>query len=112
MSSRLKIGVISKRRNLALDREEVVIGIGCVSTPSRQRVREEVAKLFGSKPDAVFIRRLITTSGKPDVISEVHIYDDAERALQIEPEYIRLRKTPSPEGEGEHAEGGAEGEGS
>jgi len=60
-------------------------------TPSRAQIREELSKLMGVPKDLIVIRRLKTEFGTNVTHAEVHVYENKEKLLEIEPKYILKR---------------------
>lgn len=61
------------------------------STPTRQVVREWVAKQLGVDVVNVFVRRIRTDYGLGRSVAEVHIYGDSKLARALEPLYVLAR---------------------
>jgi len=90
--------VVQERENKLVGRKELVVSIKHVGlgTPSRYEIRERISKMFNVSLELVYVRNLRTEYGKGESFAEVHIYEDQKRALEFEPEYIRIRNL-SPE---------------
>lgn len=69
------------------------------STPSRAEVRRELAVLLKVDLERVWIRRMETRTGTHRTTGLAHVYDDAAKALQMEPEHIIRRNRSSGAGE-------------
>jgi small subunit ribosomal protein S24e len=61
------------------------------ATPKLYDVRKNLADRFGVHENLVFVRRLKTPTGTMHTIGEAEIYDSAEDAKTVVPEYILLR---------------------
>lgn len=61
------------------------------ATPSRARIREELSKLLGIPADLIVVRKLRTEFGMNKSHAIVHIYENKEKLLLIEPKYILKR---------------------
>jgi small subunit ribosomal protein S24e len=91
---KLDIQVIEETSNPMLNRREVVFKvIHDESTPSRKGVVERLAATMNSKPGLVFVDSLKTEFGKRETIGYAKIYENAERAKQVEREHIIQRNT-------------------
>jgi len=92
----LKIKIISSRRNELLKRNEIIFSLSHEEspTPSRIDIRKEIARVFKTETDKVYIRRIETVTGTTTSIGEAHIYDSPEWVKQIEPEHIIVRNNP------------------
>ena len=77
-----------------IGRREVTFEIEEPSTPNRLDMRREIAVLLKVDLDRVWIRRLETRSGTKKTIGLAHVYDDASRAIQVEPKHIVKRNQP------------------
>ncbi|MET1160681.1 MAG: 30S ribosomal protein S24e [Thermoprotei archaeon] len=98
MTKTVKIGeytaeIVEEKYNPLIKRKEVVIKIAHIgkSTPPKGLVRIEVAKLYGTDLDRVYVRKLETEYGIGVTNVYVHIYDSVERARKFEPEHIIKR---------------------
>jgi len=60
-------------------------------TPTRQKVRDEIAKKLGAKPDVVVVRRIRPSFGDAASIVDVSLYANAEDLTAYEPLYMRKR---------------------
>ncbi len=80
--------MISTRLNPLLDRREIYFEIVDESTPSRNRVRRELAAQLKVDLERVWIRKLETQTGTRRTIGRAHIYEEGSRALLVEPKYI------------------------
>ncbi|MEM2127098.1 MAG: 30S ribosomal protein S24e [Candidatus Bathyarchaeia archaeon] len=84
----MKMRMISTRLNPLLDRREIYFEIIDESTPSRDRVRKELAANLKVDLERVWIRNLKTQTGTRRTIGRAHVYEESSRGLQIEPKYI------------------------
>lgn len=90
---KIVIRKIKDRENPLLDRKEYIFAVihDAQPTPSRKRLREELAKLLGVEKDLVVVRRIKTDFGTNISKMEVHVYSDKNKMLEIEPRYILKR---------------------
>ncbi len=79
------------RENKLLTRRELVLELKTDTTPTRQSVRELVARQLGVDIAGVYVRKIETTRGSDVVKAEVHVYQNPEVAKAIEPLYIIAR---------------------
>lgn len=99
-SAELKTELTATRVNPLIGRREVTFEIQEPSTPSRSEVRREIAVLLKADIDRVWVRRIETKSGTNTTVGLAHVYDDAARALEVEPEHI-IKRNRSPEKQAE-----------
>jgi len=81
--------IVFRRENPLLKRVEIqfkVIHHG-EGTPTRDTIKEEIAKLAKAPKDRVIIDHVNSQFGKPQSIGYAKIYDSKEDALAIEREY-------------------------
>lgn len=90
----MDLQVIQENGNPLLNRREIVFKvIHEEATPSRKGVVERLAATLNSKPGLVFVDRLRTEFGKRETIGYAKIYENAERAKEIERPHIVERNT-------------------
>ncbi|MCL4307159.1 MAG: 30S ribosomal protein S24e [Candidatus Thermoplasmatota archaeon] len=71
-------------------------------TPSRDKIREIIAKNTGSPKDLVIVERNLQETGKNEVKGYSKIYKDKESAMLYEPDYELIRNgLKNKEGEGQ-----------
>jgi ribosomal protein S24E len=89
----LKTDLKTTRTNPLIGRKEIKER----ATPSRAEVRRDIAVIMKTDLDKVWIRQIETKTGTNTTVGLVHIYDDAAKALQVEPEHIIKRnQAPAP----------------
>jgi SSU ribosomal protein S24E len=91
--SSVSFNVLNIRENKLLARREVLVEAlhPKASTPTRQSVREWVAKQLGVDVANVFVRKIKTEYGLGRSVAEVHVYEDSKLARALEPLYILAR---------------------
>ena len=94
----MKTEIISTKTNPLIGRREVAFKIIGQATPSRAEVRRELAVLLKVDLEKVWVKRMETKTGTNRTVGLVHIYEDAEKAIQVEPEYIIKRNQQTGEG--------------
>ena len=57
-------------------------------------MRRELADMLKADLDRVWLRRLETKTGTHRTVGLAHVYDDAAKALEVEPEHIIRRNQP------------------
>jgi small subunit ribosomal protein S24e len=89
----LAFNILNIRENKLLGRREALVEAlhPNAPTPTRQAVREWVAKQLGVDVANVFVRKIKTSYGIGRSLAEVHIYNDLKLARIIEPLYILAR---------------------
>jgi len=94
----MEIKILSEKENLLLKRREVYFQVEHTqtgSTPSRQEIRKALAEALKKDPNLVFVRKFKTETGMHMALGTANIYDLAEQAKHVEPEYIVKRNFPS-----------------
>ncbi len=89
--------------NPLIGRREVTFEVEETATPSRAEVRRELAVILKVDLDRVWVRRLETKTGTHRTVGLAHVYDDAAKALEVEPEHIIKRNQPKAEATEEEA---------
>jgi ribosomal protein S24E len=93
----MEVKIVSEKENQLLKRKEVSFRVeheSDGSTPTRPEIRKAVASALKKNTDLVFIKKLETKTGTHSAIGFANIYDSAEQAKLIEPEYIVTRNVP------------------
>lgn len=94
----LKTDLKTTRTNPLIGRKEIEFEIKVQATPSRAEVRRDIAVIMKTDLDKVWVRQIETKTGTHTTVGLVHVYDDAAKALQVEPEHIIKRnQAPAPE---------------
>ena len=103
----MKVEITAKRYNPLLKRTEITFKVDhrdVGGTPRRIDVRRQIASMLNVDLDLVYIRRIVTKTGTMIAVGEANVYDMAEQAKFIEPDYIIARNAPpKEEKEGEEA---------
>ena len=85
-----------------IGRKEIEFEIKEQATPTRAEVRRDIAVIMKTDLDKVWVRQIETKTGTHTTVGLVHVYDDAAKALRVEPEHIIKRnQTPTPAVEAE-----------
>ncbi len=93
----LKTDLKTTRTNPLIGRKEIEFEIKEQATPSRAAVRRDIAVIMKTDLDKVWVRQIETKTGTHTTVGLVHVYDDAAKALQVEPEHIIKRnQAPAP----------------
>lgn len=93
----LKTDLKTTRTNPLIGRKEIEFEIKVQTTPSRAEVRRDIAVIMKADLDKVWVRQIKTKTGTNTTVGLVHVYDDAAKALQVEPEHIINRnQAPAP----------------
>ena len=92
----MEITITSQRENPLLKRKEVQFSVthGTGSTPPRLEVRRAVANALKANVDLIFIKKFETKTGTHTATGTANLYESAEKARLIEPEYIVKRNVP------------------
>ncbi len=75
-------------------------------TPKRTELITELAKEAHAKPELVVLRDVKNVYGKRVIHGYIHVYDDATKMKEIEPEYILKRYSLGGESSGEEEKEG------
>ncbi len=90
----MDIQLISEKNNPLLNRREVVFKVlHDEATPSRKSIVERLAATMNSKEGLVMVDSLKTDFGKRETIGYAKIYENAERAKEVERNHIVERNT-------------------
>ena len=93
----LKTDLKTTKTNPLIGRKEIEFEIKVQATPSRAEVRRDIAVIMKADLDKVWVRQIETKTGTHTTVGLVHVYDDAAKALQVEPEHIINRnQAPAP----------------
>ena len=93
----MQIKVESTKDNPLLKRREVEFTIAQgpkEKTPPRLEVKKALAAEFMVGVDVVFVKRMRTKTGTNITMGAANVYQKAEQAKLVEPEYIRKRNSP------------------
>ncbi|MEE9507302.1 MAG: 30S ribosomal protein S24e, partial [Thermoplasmata archaeon] len=85
--------ILSRRENPLLDRVEIEFRMRHPSepTPTRDALREEIAKVAKGKKDLVIIDRVNSDFGKPETTGYAKVYKNKDKILSVERKYILIR---------------------
>ncbi len=88
--SQLKLEILESRDNKLIGRKELIVRIDHwpQGTPPRKELRERIAQMLKVNPEAVYVRKVKTEYGKCESLARIHVYESAQRALQIEPAHV------------------------
>ena len=93
----MEVKIISQKENPLLKRKEIQFHVEhdkTGSTPPRPEIRKAVAAALKANVDLVFIKKFETKTGMHTAIGVANLYDAAEQAKLIEPQYIIKRNIP------------------
>ncbi|MBS7631505.1 30S ribosomal protein S24e [Candidatus Bathyarchaeota archaeon] len=91
----MKIELKTVKSNPLFERREVSFKIEDSKTPSRLEVRKELATMLKTDEDCVWVKHMATRTGTNLTIGLVHVYDNPQKALSVEPKHIIKRNKPS-----------------
>ncbi|MFQ5909774.1 MAG: 30S ribosomal protein S24e [Thermoplasmata archaeon] len=85
--------LISRKDNPFLDRVEVEFRTRHPNepTPTRDALKEEIAKIAKAKKDLVIIDKMHSDFGRPETIGYAKVYKSKEKALSVERKHILIR---------------------
>jgi len=93
----MQLKVESTKDNPLLKRKEVgftIIQGPREKTPQRLEVKKALAAEFKIGEEVVFVKRMHTKTGTNITQGVANVYQKAEQAKLVEPEYIRKRNSP------------------
>jgi small subunit ribosomal protein S24e len=95
----MEVNVLSQKENLLLRRKEIRFNVKHVAgaTPPRLEIRKAVAEALKADVNLIFIKKFETKPGTHTALGLANLYDSAEQAKLIEPDYIIKRNVPPQE---------------
>jgi small subunit ribosomal protein S24e len=95
----MEVNIVSQKENPLLKRKEICFDVKHVAgaTPPRLEIRRAVADALKTNVDLIFVKKLETRPGTHTAVGVANLYDSAEQAKLIEPDYIIKRNIPPPE---------------
>jgi small subunit ribosomal protein S24e len=93
----MDVKILSQSENPLLKRKEIRFEADhekTGSTPTRLEIRRAVADAMKANVDLIFIKKFETKTGTHTAAGTANLYDSAEQAKLIEPEYIIKRNMP------------------
>jgi small subunit ribosomal protein S24e len=90
----MKLKIISKEYNLLMKRKEVAFRVEHAQnggTPTRIKVRKQIAELLKKDLKLVYVKKLKTKTGTMVALGEANAYDSVEQAKLVEPKHIIAR---------------------
>ena len=100
----MEIKVIEEKNNPLLNRREVKFVVEHDGpTPSRKNIVEKIAATMNSKVGLVMVDSLRSEFGKRETVGYAKIYENEERAKEVERAHIITRNVPAPAAEAEES---------
>ena len=96
----MEIKITRQQYNPLLKRKEITFKVEDAQTTgtySRLEIRKTLAAMLKADIEAVYVKRVETKTGTMTVTGEVNVYDMAEQAKIVEPQYIITRNKPKEE---------------
>lgn len=93
----MEVKVISKERNPLLKRMELHFQVDHTEaggTPPRLEIRKAVAAALKTDVNFVFVKELKTKTGTHIAVGKANVYESADQARLVEPEYVVTRNVP------------------
>jgi ribosomal protein S24E len=93
----MEIKIVSSNSNPLLKRKEVQFRIeqgAQAKTPARLDVRRALASELKIGEELVFVQEMRTLTGMTSTVGSANVYEKAEQAKFIEPDYIMKRNNP------------------
>jgi len=94
----MQVKIVSEKKNSLLKRREVHFRVEhgqLGKTPQRLDVRKAIAAELKVSEDVVFVKKMQTRTGTRVTFGTANVYESAEQARLIEPEYIIKRNIPA-----------------
>ncbi len=100
MKEGYEVNIIWDRENKLVERKELEIEISHFGkgTPTRLELRKILSSLLNVPEDLIFVRNIRSEYGLNKSRARIHIYENKERALELEPKHI-VRKHSKERGE-------------
>lgn len=94
----MEVKILSQKENPLLKRKEIQFNVAHAAgaTPPRLEIRRAVADALRANVDLLFVKKFETRPGMHSALGVANLYDSAEQARLIEPEYIVKRNVPPP----------------
>ncbi|MFQ6127771.1 MAG: 30S ribosomal protein S24e [Thermoplasmata archaeon] len=85
--------IVSRKENPLLDRVEIEFRTRHPNepTPTRDLIREEIAKIAKAKKNLVIIDGMRSEFGKPETTGYAKVYKSKEKVFSVEREHILIR---------------------
>lgn len=94
----MDVEIINSIDNQLLERKEVDANVHFKgATPSRKEIKEAVCGKIGANPDIVVLREVNNEYGVQRVKVSVHVYKNAEKMKEVEPEHLIKKETKKEE---------------
>jgi small subunit ribosomal protein S24e len=92
----MEIKIVSAKNNPLLKRKEVKFTIehAQTKTPARLDVRKALGAELKVGEEVVFVQEMRTLTGTGTAIGSANVYEKAEQAKLVEPDYIVKRNNP------------------
>jgi small subunit ribosomal protein S24e len=92
----MEVNIVSQKENPLLKRKEIRFDVRHIAgaTPHRLEVRKAVADALKSNVDLIFVKKFETRPGTQTAVGVANLYDSAEQAKLIEPDYVIKRNVP------------------
>jgi ribosomal protein S24E len=93
----MEIKIVSSNSNPMLKRKEVQFRIeqgAQAKTPARLDVRKALAFELKVGEEVVFVQQMRTLTGMSSTVGSANVYEKAEQAKLVEPDYIVKRNSP------------------
>lgn len=100
----MKTVITSTKKNPLIGRRELNFLIEEPSTPSRSEIRRDIAVTMQVDLDKVWVKKYETITGTNKTVGLVHIYDEAETALKVEPKHVINKNKKEPKAKEEASE--------
>lgn len=82
----MKIKIEKKEEKPLVEREEIFLKIiDAAITPSKDQVREELAKLIGKPKEEIVVKKISQKFGEQDKFAIVYVYNSEEALKKFEP---------------------------
>ena len=89
----LNIEIVEEKKNLLIDRTELIFRIDHFGTgsPNRLEVKKKISAIKGSNEKLTIIKNLKTHFGASHTIGKAYIYENSKDLVHYEPFHIKVR---------------------
>jgi ribosomal protein S24E len=89
----MKVEIVEKRENPFFSRNEIRFRVEHEreATPSREKIREEIAKALDIDKDRVILIRMRSHYGRGISEGEANVYQSKKKLIEIEPRHLLIR---------------------
>lgn len=93
----MEVKITQEQYNPLLKRKEIMFEIDHSQdkgTPARLEIRQRLADILKTKPEVVYVKRMVTKAGTMRAMGSANAYDSVDQAKLIELKYVIARNMP------------------